>query len=167
MKTLTKPAKEAVFRVSVAQPADLPEVRAAGGTSDDAPRWPAEAWGHFVGQGASGARAAVLLLGRDQAGRLCGWLAGAAVAGGAELEFVWVYPPERGRGLGRLLLERWFEWAESQGAMEIFLEVRVSNEGAIALYRSVGFADAGRRRGYYRKPVEDAIVMRVGLPREH
>ena len=39
------------------------------------------------------------------------------------------------------------------------LEVRASNEPAIALYRKHGFEEAGRRKNYYTKPTEDAIIM--------
>jgi [ribosomal protein S18]-alanine N-acetyltransferase len=41
------------------------------------------------------------------------------------------------------------------------LEVREGNEGAIALYRGLGFGVVGRRRGYYREPVEDAVLMQM------
>jgi len=41
-----------------------------------------------------------------------------------------------------------------------FLEVRESNDAARGLYGSRGFSEIGRRRGYYRRPVEDALVMR-------
>jgi ribosomal-protein-alanine N-acetyltransferase len=42
------------------------------------------------------------------------------------------------------------------------LEVRISNRAAIALYERAGFVQDGRRRGYYRDPEEDAVLM--GLP---
>jgi ribosomal-protein-alanine N-acetyltransferase len=45
----------------------------------------------------------------------------------------------------------------------VFLEVRESNGGARALYASRGFEVAGRRAKYYRKPVEDALVLRREL----
>jgi [ribosomal protein S18]-alanine N-acetyltransferase len=44
---------------------------------------------------------------------------------------------------------------------EVFLEVRASNAAALALYRSFGFVEAGRRPAYYYCPVEDAVVMRL------
>ena len=43
---------------------------------------------------------------------------------------------------------------------EVFLEVRVSNESARALYHRLGFTEVGMRRGYYDDPVEDAVVMK-------
>jgi ribosomal-protein-alanine N-acetyltransferase len=41
--------------------------------------------------------------------------------------------------------------------------VREGNVGAIALYRQLGFEVEGRRRGYYRDPVEDGVLMRLKL----
>ena len=43
------------------------------------------------------------------------------------------------------------------------LEVRAGSVGAIALYEGLGFVVVGRRRGYYREPVEDALLMRLEL----
>ena len=48
-------------------------------------------------------------------------------------------------------------------AREIFLDVRPSNEGAIALYKSRGFLEIERRPRYFRNPVEEAVEMRAPL----
>jgi ribosomal-protein-alanine N-acetyltransferase len=45
----------------------------------------------------------------------------------------------------------------------MFLEVRASNAAAIALYSSAGFEGVGRRVRYYARPIEDAVVMKLGL----
>jgi ribosomal-protein-alanine N-acetyltransferase len=45
----------------------------------------------------------------------------------------------------------------------VFLEVRESNEVARRLYSVLGFAKVGRRRSYYRRPVEDAVVLRATI----
>jgi len=47
-----------------------------------------------------------------------------------------------------------------RGVRAAFLEVRESNTAARALYGSRGFREIGRRKNYYRRPVEDALVMR-------
>jgi ribosomal-protein-alanine N-acetyltransferase len=73
----------------------------------------------------------------------------------------------RRRGIGRTLLRRFLVDAFRFGAEQCFLEVRVSNEAAIALYSAEGFAPVARRVGYY--PVvgsdrrEDALVLRRSL----
>ena len=71
----------------------------------------------------------------------------------------------QGKGYGRALLE-WLQLtAKRNGAGQFFLEVRPSNLAGLALYRSQGFEQIGRRKGYYPAPDgrEDAIVMRREL----
>ena len=65
---------------------------------------------------------------------------------------------QRGKVGTRLLLEL-SRRAIALGAKNLTLEVRVSNEGAQALYRSFGYAPAGVRKGYYIENNEDAIIM--------
>jgi ribosomal-protein-alanine N-acetyltransferase len=81
----------------------------------------------------------------------------------AEIANVAVAPDARGRKLGARLLDDVLSAARARGATEAFLEVRDSNVAARALYASRGFAAVGRRRGYYARPSEDAIVMRASL----
>ena len=78
----------------------------------------------------------------------------------AEVANLAVAPPSRGRRIGATLLDAALDAARARGVVSVFLEVRDSNAGARALYASRGFAQIGRRRGYYRKPVEDAVIMR-------
>ncbi len=66
---------------------------------------------------------------------------------------------ERGRGIGSALLARLIGAAADRGVSRIVLEVRISNDTAISLYKKAGFAIAGRRKDFYEKPVEDAYVM--------
>lgn len=75
-------------------------------------------------------------------------------------------PDFQGRSLGRWLLRRLCRIAAGAGARRIFLEVRPSNEVALALYRSEGFVEIGRRPRYYPAAGgrEDAIVMEKLLP---
>lgn len=77
----------------------------------------------------------------------------------AELADVAVAEEHRGRGLGALLVDRAIERARARDAGSLFLEVRASNDKALALYRSRGFHVISVRRGYYSKPPEDALVM--------
>jgi ribosomal-protein-alanine N-acetyltransferase len=83
----------------------------------------------------------------------------------AHLLNISVVGAEQGVGLGRALLEHLFQEALRAGGTQFFLEVRPSNQRARALYRSAGFHEIGRRRGYYPAPDgrEDAIVMKVAL----
>ncbi len=66
---------------------------------------------------------------------------------------------ERGRGVGRALVERAVENARACNASFISLEVRLSNAAAVSLYKSVGFESVGVRPNFYRDPDEDALIM--------
>jgi ribosomal-protein-alanine N-acetyltransferase len=72
---------------------------------------------------------------------------------------VTVHPRRRGRGVGRLLMEELFRRTERRPHADYTLEVRVSNDPAIRLYRSLGFADRGVRPRYYTDNGEDALIM--------
>ncbi|HXH51895.1 MAG TPA: ribosomal protein S18-alanine N-acetyltransferase [Sphingomicrobium sp.] len=71
------------------------------------------------------------------------------VADDAELLLLAVDPSHRRQGIGSRLLEQFIDRARGHGASRVHLEVREGNP-AIKLYRSAGFAIAGRRRKYYR-----------------
>ena len=69
------------------------------------------------------------------------------------------HPDYRRRGVARALLKATKEAAMASGILELSLEVRVSNEAAVHLYEQQGFYKAGARRGFYKNPTEDALVM--------
>ena len=87
--------------------------------------------------------------------------------GEAQLLNLTVAPEARRLGIGRALLRRFLAAAREGGAAQCFLEVRVSNVPAIALYEREGFLPVARRVGYYpaadEGPREDALVMRRAL----
>ncbi len=70
-----------------------------------------------------------------------------------------VHPDHRRRGQGAAIVRALLRHAKDCRLESVSLEVRASNAAAIALYREAGFAEAGRRKGFYQKPTEDAIVM--------
>lgn len=67
--------------------------------------------------------------------------------------------PYRRRGIGGALLLEMIKEARRRGLVSLSLEVRASNAAAISLYERHGFSVAGRRRGFYTHPREDALVM--------
>jgi ribosomal-protein-alanine N-acetyltransferase len=87
--------------------------------------------------------------------------------GEAQLLNLSVVPDARREGLGRELLSRFLADALRMGAQHVFLEVRVSNTAAIALYEETGFVRVARRAKYYPSDPtgvrEDALVMRRDL----
>lgn len=92
-----------------------------------------------------------------------GYLVVRWAAGEAEILNLAVDPGARRRGVAKALLDHGFSSLVGRSVEEVFLEVRQSNRPAVELYRRHGFALVGVRRGYYRKPVEDALVLRRRL----
>ena len=88
-----------------------------------------------------------------------GWL----VVDELHITLVAVAPGQRRQGLGRQVLEELLVVARHQGAQHATLEVATTNGAAVALYRSLGFRDAGLRRGYYRNG-DDALIQWLRLP---
>jgi len=96
----------------------------------------------------------------EQDGRVVGYCIAWAIGDEAELVNLCVAPELRGTGLGGRLLDGLLATLDGRGGAAVYLEVRDSNEAAQALYRGRGFLASGRRKGYYRHPAEDAVVMR-------
>ena len=70
-----------------------------------------------------------------------------------------VFPAYRRRGVAGQLLKVFCDFAAGRHLAFLTLEVRPSNEAAIALYQSFGFTERGRRRNYYDLPREDALIL--------
>ena len=81
----------------------------------------------------------------------------------AELANLAVATDARGSGIGGALLDAAIAAAREEGCVAMHLEVRESNAAARALYESRGFEQVGRRRRYYRAPVEDALLLRARI----
>jgi [ribosomal protein S18]-alanine N-acetyltransferase len=97
-------------------------------------------------------------------GVVAGYVVAWFIAEEGEIANLAVAPEARGRHLGSLLLDSVIRTARTRGVSSIYLEVRDSNEQARALYGSRGFVQIGRRSHYYRRPTEDALVLRLVLP---
>lgn len=101
----------------------------------------------------------IFLAARDGQGAVCGYLAGSLIPPEGEVCTLAVSPGRRREGIGRALLTAFLQKGVERGAERFFLEVRAGNASAIALYRSCGFIEYGRRKRYYRSPTEDAVLM--------
>jgi ribosomal-protein-alanine N-acetyltransferase len=70
---------------------------------------------------------------------------------------------ERRKGIGSKLLQTAMEHAIKGRALRTYLEVRMTNDAALSLYRRHGFRVVGRRVGYYHSPNEDALTLATDL----
>ena len=144
-------------KLRAARAADLTTVGLIERASFSDP-WTESAFASLL-EGADAFFAVATLPGGSIVGYVVAWFA----ADQGDVANIAVAPEARGRGVGAALLDRALEAAADAGVRELFLEVRESNAGARALYASRGFVEIGRRRNYYRRPVEDALVLRLSL----
>ncbi|HYX29821.1 MAG TPA: ribosomal protein S18-alanine N-acetyltransferase [Pyrinomonadaceae bacterium] len=90
---------------------------------------------------------------------IAGFIVARLIADELHVNNVAVRPEFRQRGLGSKLLKTTLEQARQRHATIAQLEVRAGNEPAQQLYHSCGFRAVGRRKNYYRKPAEDALLL--------
>lgn len=90
---------------------------------------------------------------------IAGYIGCYCIAGTGEITNVAVDAAHRRKGIGGMLLEKLYEKGAVLETCEFFLEVRESNEAAIALYSRQGFVKEGIRKNFYEKPVENAVIM--------
>ena len=81
----------------------------------------------------------------------------------ADLLDIAVLPEQRGRGKAKALMQFMIDDLLKKGVTQIFLEVRKSNDSAIALYKKFGFEQISERKNYYSDPTEDALIYRREL----
>ncbi|MEW6412530.1 MAG: ribosomal protein S18-alanine N-acetyltransferase [Candidatus Zixiibacteriota bacterium] len=97
-------------------------------------------------------------------GMVIGYACYYMVAGEAHLTNIGVEPNYRRKSVAKQLLDNILQFVADNECEYIFLEVRPSNSGAITFYEKFGFDVLYRRPNYYRKPVEDALVMGRYIP---
>ena len=95
----------------------------------------------------------------SEGGRVIAYVIGRLIAPEGEIYRVAVDEAYRKRGIAYRLLDYAIKTSRGKGLESVFLEVRSMNTPAINLYRAYGFTEVGRRKGYYRNPTDDAIVM--------
>lgn len=95
-------------------------------------------------------------------GKVIALLSGYHAVGEGDITSVAVHPDYRRKGLAKKLIEK-FENSLPEDTESIFLEVRESNCGAIALYEKCGFERLSVRKNFYSQPRENAVVMQKKL----
>jgi [ribosomal protein S18]-alanine N-acetyltransferase len=123
--------------------------------------WTEQQFREEVGYGPPGG----VLVVRSPASSVAGWRGIGAycvyrlIVGEMQILNLAVAPFWRRRGIARWLLLFAMSQAARSGAVRALLEVREGNTEARALYAEMGFRILGRRRDYYREPVENAVVL--------
>lgn len=123
--------------------------------------WPRQSFESFID------RAGVTFIVAEDPGRekaIVGYAVLIQVADEAELLNLAVAGDSRRSGIGSSLLQSLLEAAARDGIRTVYLEVRDSNAAARALYAAHGFVEVGRRRGYYQRPTEDALILQRVRP---
>jgi ribosomal-protein-alanine N-acetyltransferase len=112
-------------------------------------------------------QAQLLTAGPEPHGELLGYFVAMKGVDEVHLLNITVAPEHQAQGWARVMLDALVIWSRGQGAQWLWLEVRVSNTRAKAIYEHCGFRHVGTRRHYYpaaaNAPREDAIVMSLAL----
>lgn len=145
---------------------DLEEVLLLERETGTAPHWGWMEYDAMLTQNTGSNLRRVLFVAAD--GRfISGFAVGKVLGDEAEIESVVVREAMRRQGLGSSLCRAVMEWAREEHACTVVLEVRQGSVGAIQLYGGLGFVSFARRAGYYREPIEDAVVMKCVLGGAH
>ena len=136
---------------------DVPRALDIANSLDEAPHWSADVYLNALDPSVRPARLA-LAAENPQAG-VIGFLITVMIPPQAELETIAVSRQAQRHGIGARLFAELLSILREVQITEVMLEVRESNHSARAFYRSLRFAETGRRRGYYSDPKEDAILL--------
>ena len=99
--------------------------------------------------------------------KVVGYYVAQVVSEEAELHKIAVAVKEQGKGIGREMLKSFLNKAQENAVEEIFLVTRESANRAQKLYLAAGFKLKDRRKNYYQKPIEDALIYYKKLDTDH
>jgi ribosomal-protein-alanine N-acetyltransferase len=138
-------------------PADIEAVTRISAEASEVAQWTEEGYRKALEwQG-------IVALVRAEDAEVIGFILGRHVADEGEVLNLAVSPARRRRGEGVALLGAVLGEFRARRVRRVFLEVRESNERAIAFYGRHGFSKTGRRASYYREPEEAAVLMEMKL----
>ena len=92
--------------------------------------------------------------------QVVGYVGSQTVIDETDMMNIAVHPDYRRKGVAEMLIGELILALKERGSKALLLEVRASNNPAIALYEKLGFCQVGRRPNYYRNPKEDALILR-------
>jgi ribosomal-protein-alanine N-acetyltransferase len=164
------PAPSTVLKIRDATPKDIPSLINLERTAASAAHWSEPQYRKLFSAAASGVQNLVLVaeagnsdLPFARAASFLGFLVARRISPEWELENIVVVPSARRNGIGYQLLKALLDAARQAKSQAILLEVRESNAAARSFYQKAGFQPLGRRNGYYKDPVEDAVLYRCDL----
>ena len=102
---------------------------------------------------------AAFLVAEDENGTVLGYAGLLVMLDEGYITNVAVFPEYRRLGVAAKIIDVYMNFAAANDLAFLTLEVRPSNEAAIALYRRFGFEEVGRRKNYYDLPKEDALIL--------
>jgi [ribosomal protein S18]-alanine N-acetyltransferase len=154
---MSSDARATVLQIRPLRLADAASISDILRDSTEAAQWPSESYVKLaVSPGG-------VFLVCETATQIIGFVAARQVADEAEILNIAVHRDFRRKGVATALLLAALEKFRSAAIARVFLELRESNQPARALYEHLGFVLSGRRKSYYRDPVEDALCMQKKL----
>ena len=102
---------------------------------------------------------AAFLVAEDETGAVLGYAGLLVMMDEGYITNVAVFPEYRRLGVAAKIIDVYMNFAKANDLAFLTLEVRPSNNAAIALYRRFGFEEVGRRKNYYDLPREDALIL--------
>jgi len=150
------------FEIRPMTAADLDPVLAIARNLPQAPHWPRSAYLIAINPESTPRRIALVAVGR-QPGSILSFAVASLLPPQAELETIAVAADIQRLGLGERLFQALAAKLKAAGVDELQLEVRASNQPALAFYQALGFVKTSLRPSYYADPIEDAVLMRLPL----
>ncbi len=102
---------------------------------------------------------ALYLVAENMDGSIAGMCGLLDILGEGDISNVAVREDFRKKGIAERMLSELLRQGKERGITAFTLEVRASNEAAIRLYEKFGFTCEGRRKNFYEKPREDALIL--------
>lgn len=150
------------MRIRRAKMQDLNALLSLSDSSDNAGRWNATHY-QTVLQAAKKDHLNLVMVGDDKS--VIAFLVARVTTDEWDIENIVVASQHRRKGIAARLLHHLLDAALKQKVKAVLLEVRESNEAARSLYEREGFVIAGRRKQYYSRPEEDAVILRRPITR--
>lgn len=142
--------------------ADLDRIIAIEQSLTAAPHWARSAYLTALDPQAAPPRIA-LVAELPNSSVIAGFAVASLIPPQAELESIAIAVELQRRGLALQLFSALTAELRAAHILELVLELRASNQQALALYQRLGFTETGRRTRYYHDPVEDAVLMSLSL----